>query len=185
MLSTVRSEVRSGAIRIDITDTEQWSAGDTAILRNQEAKKVRDIGSLIFETPIQHGYEAGAEVRSLLPTERLEEINGHLAVTDDDPQNPGTRRVRFWVDGAVSNPSDGRSYGEKERYHSPESARVASPTHVTPERRERMSPVQEHMDRNQTRESPSLEPHQKIRFLEVVHCIRWSRCESGSVRVQI
>ena len=52
--STVQSEVRSGAIRIDISNPEQWSAGDTAILRNQEAKRVRDIGSLIFETPIQH-----------------------------------------------------------------------------------------------------------------------------------
>ena len=51
--STVRSEVRSGAIRIDITDPEQWSAGDVAVIRNQEAKKARDIGSLIFETPIQ------------------------------------------------------------------------------------------------------------------------------------
>ena len=66
----MRSEVRSGAIRIDITNPEQWSAGDTAILRSQEAKRVRDIGSLIFETPIQHDYEAGVEVRSLLPTER-------------------------------------------------------------------------------------------------------------------
>ena len=54
--STVRSEVRARAIRIDITDPEQWSAGDTAVLRNQEAKQVRDIGSLIFETPIQHDY---------------------------------------------------------------------------------------------------------------------------------
>ena len=69
--SAVRSEVRSGAIRIDITDPEQWSAGDIAIIRNQEAKKVRDIGSLIFETPIQHNYEAGVEVRSLLPTEQF------------------------------------------------------------------------------------------------------------------
>ena len=66
--STVRSEVRSGAIRIDITNPEQWSAGDIAVLRNQEAKRVRDIGSLIFETPIQHDYEAGVEVRSLLST---------------------------------------------------------------------------------------------------------------------
>ena len=56
--STVRSEVRSGAIRIDITNPEQWSAGDIAVLRNQEAKRVRDIGSLIFETPIQHSYES-------------------------------------------------------------------------------------------------------------------------------
>ena len=78
--STVRSEVRSGAIRIDITDPEQWSAGDVAVFRNQEAKKVRDIGSLIFETPIQHDYEAGVEARSLLPTEQLEEVDGRLAV---------------------------------------------------------------------------------------------------------
>ena len=35
--STVRSEVRSGAIRIEITNPEQWSAEDTAILRNQKA----------------------------------------------------------------------------------------------------------------------------------------------------
>ena len=84
-LSTVRSEVRSGAIRIDISSPEQRSAGDTAILRNQEAKKVRDIGSLIFETPIQHDYKVEAEVRSLLPTERLEEINGRLAATDENP----------------------------------------------------------------------------------------------------
>ena len=46
----------------------------------EEAKQVRDIGSLIFETPIQHDYEAGVEVRSLLSTERLEEIDGRLAV---------------------------------------------------------------------------------------------------------
>ena len=81
--STVRSEVRSGAIRIDISNPEQWSAGDNAILRNQEAKKVRDIGSLIFEAPIQHDYEVGAEVRSLLPTEQLEEIDGRLALTTE------------------------------------------------------------------------------------------------------
>ena len=95
--STVRSEVRSGAIRVDITNPQQWSAGDIAVIRNQEAKKVRDIGSLIFETPIQHDYEAGVEVRSLLPTEQLEEIDGRLAVLDIDPAT-GTRFVKFWVD---------------------------------------------------------------------------------------
>ena len=93
--STVQSEVRSGAIGIDITDPEQWSAGDVAVAR--EAKKVRDIGSLVFETPIQHDYEAGVEVRSLLPTEQLEEVDGRLAVFDVDPSS-GTRFVRFWVD---------------------------------------------------------------------------------------
>ena len=39
----------------------------------------------VFETPIQHDYEAGVEVRSLLPTEQLEEIDGRLAVMDLDP----------------------------------------------------------------------------------------------------
>ena len=57
--STVRSNVKSGAIRIDIANPEEWTAGDIAVLRNQEAKRVRDVGSLIFETPIQHDYEAG------------------------------------------------------------------------------------------------------------------------------
>ena len=94
--STVRNEVRSGAIRIDIANPEQWSARDTAIL-HQEAKRVRDIGSLMLETPIQHDYEAGVEVRSLLPTERLEEMDGRLAVTDEDPHTPGVRYVKFWV----------------------------------------------------------------------------------------
>ena len=51
---------------MEISDPEQCSSGDIAILQNQEAKKVREIGSLIFETPIQHDYEAGVEVRSLL-----------------------------------------------------------------------------------------------------------------------
>ena len=93
----MRSEVRSGAIRIDITDPQQWSSGDVAVIRNQEAKKVPDIGSLIFETPIQHDYEAGVEVRSLLPTEQLEDIDDRLAVLDIDPAT-GTRFVKFWVD---------------------------------------------------------------------------------------
>ena len=94
--STVRSEVRSGAVRIDITDPEQWSAGDVAVIRSQEAKKVRDIGILIFETPIQHDYEAGVEVRSLLPTEQPEEVDGRLAVYDVDPSS-GTRFVKFYL----------------------------------------------------------------------------------------
>ena len=102
----MKSEVRAGAIRIDITNPKQWSAGDTAILRNQEAKQVRDIGSLIFETPIQHDSEAGVEVRSRLSTERLEEIDGRLAVTDEDSHVPGVRYVKFWVDDAPNNPTE-------------------------------------------------------------------------------
>ena len=90
-------EVRAGAIRMDITNPEEWAAGDIAVIRNQEAKKVRDIGSLIFETPIQHDYEEGVEVRSLLSSEQLEEMDGRLAVVDISPTS-GTRVVRFWVD---------------------------------------------------------------------------------------
>ena len=95
--STVIGQVRAGAIRMDITNPEEWAAGDVAVIRNQEAKKVRDIGSLIFETPIQHDYEEGVEVRSLLSTEQLEEIDGRLAIVDTSPTS-GMRVVRFWVD---------------------------------------------------------------------------------------
>ena len=137
--STVRSEVRSGAIRIDITDPEQWSAGDTAILRNQEAKKVWDIGSLIFETPIQHDYEADVEVRSLLPTERLEEVDGRLAVTDEDPHASGVRCVRFWVDDAPNRPEGSRSHADEEPTSPLASARDVSRAHMTPERRENVT----------------------------------------------
>ena len=82
---------------MDITNPEQWAEGDIAVIRNQEAKKVRDIGSLIFETPIQHDYEEGVEVRSLLSSEQLEEIDGRLAVMDVSPST-GLQFVRFWVD---------------------------------------------------------------------------------------
>ena len=110
----MRSEVRSGAIRIDITDPQQWEAGDVAVIRNQEAKKVRDIGSLIFETPIQHDYEAGVEVRSLLPTEQLEEVDGRLAVLDIDLVS-GTRFVKFWVDEVPLNASEESPNQHRER----------------------------------------------------------------------
>ena len=95
--STVIGQVRAGAIRMDITNSEEWAAGDIAVIRNQEAKRVRDVGSLIFETPIQHDYEEGVEVRSLLSSEQLEDVNGRLAVVDTSPAT-GARVVRFWVD---------------------------------------------------------------------------------------
>ena len=85
--------MRAGAIRVEISDPEQWSSGDVAILKNQEASRARDIGSLIFETPIKHDYEAGVEVRSLLSTELVKEIDGKMAVTDIDPS--GNRFVKF------------------------------------------------------------------------------------------
>ena len=129
-LSTARSEVRSGAIRIDITDPQQWSSGDIAVIRNQEAKKVRDIGSLIFETPIQYDYEAGVEVRSLFPTEQLEEVDDRLAVLDIDPAT-GNRFVKFWVD------------------------EVPFVTEGSPaQRRERDTLIQESTRRDRDRESP-------------------------------
>ena len=82
---------------MEISDPEQWSSGDAAILQNHEAKGVREIGRLIIETPILHDYRASVEVRSLLSTEELEEIYGRLAVVDVD--SSGIRFVRFWVDG--------------------------------------------------------------------------------------
>ena len=82
---------------MDITNSEEWAEGDIAVIRNQEAKKVRDVGSLIFETPIQHDYEEGVEVRSLLSSEQLEEMDGRLAIVDTSPTT-GTRVVRFWED---------------------------------------------------------------------------------------
>ena len=107
--STVIGQVRAGAIKMDITNPEEWAAGDVAVIRNQEAKKVRDIGSLIFETPIQHDYEEGVEVRSLLSTEQLEEMDGRLAIVDTSPTS-GMRVVRFWVDEpSVLHVGEGRS----------------------------------------------------------------------------
>ena len=44
------------------------------------------------------------EVRSLLPTERLEEMEGRLAVTDEDPS--GNRYVKFWVDETPTSPTE-------------------------------------------------------------------------------
>ena len=83
---------------MDITNPEEWAEGDVAVIRNQEAKKVRDIGSLIFETPIQHDYEEGVEVRSLLSSEQLEDMDGRLAVVDVHPST-GARFVKFLLSG--------------------------------------------------------------------------------------
>ena len=105
--STVQSDVRAGAIRVAMSGPEQWSSGDVAILQNQEAKRVREIGSLIFETPMQHDYEAGVEVRSLVSTEELEEIDVKLAAVDVD--STGNRFSRFWVDGPPGVPTEGRT----------------------------------------------------------------------------
>ena len=55
----MQSEVRSGAIRIDITDPEQWSAAEVAITRNQEAllaKFSREAGFLPYIGHAHHIY---------------------------------------------------------------------------------------------------------------------------------
>ena len=44
VFSTVQSNVQAGAIRVEISNPDQWSPGDVAILQNQEAKKVKEIG---------------------------------------------------------------------------------------------------------------------------------------------
>ena len=60
-----------------------------------------------MEPQIHHDYEAAVEVRSLLSAERLEDIDGRLAVTDEDSH--GIRYVEFWVDDAPSSPTESRS----------------------------------------------------------------------------
>ena len=54
-LSGVDSFLRSnsGAIRVEIEDSQRWKAGDIAILWNQEARTVRFIGSLLFDQPLR------------------------------------------------------------------------------------------------------------------------------------
>ena len=58
---------------MEISDSDQWKARDFAIIQNQEARTVRYIGSLVFDSPLRQGSDEGTEVRPLLPTERLEE----------------------------------------------------------------------------------------------------------------
>ena len=49
IFSTIQSDVQAGAIRIEISDPDQWSSGDVAILQNQEAERVErlEVWSLI------------------------------------------------------------------------------------------------------------------------------------------
>ena len=47
---------------------------------------------------MQHDYEAGVEVRTLLLTEAVEEVDGWMAATDVDAT--GQRYVKFWIDDA-------------------------------------------------------------------------------------
>ena len=59
---------------------------------------------MIFDSPLQHDYEAGVEVRTLLPTEAEEDIDGNLAVADVDAA--GHRYVEFWIDSAHVPPAE-------------------------------------------------------------------------------
>ena len=53
-------------------------------------------------------------MRSLLPTEQLEEVDGRLAVLDIDPVS-GTRFVKFWVDEVPLNASEEGPNQRRER----------------------------------------------------------------------
>ena len=101
-----------------------------------------------------HDYETGVEVRSLLPTERLEELGGRLAVTDEDPNDSGVRYVKFWVDEVPINPEGSRSHADEEPTSLLASARDVSRAPMRPEGRERMSLEHEPSGRNRSRGSP-------------------------------
>ena len=92
-------------------------------------------------------------MRSPPATERLEERDGRLAVTDEDPHSPGAKYVKFWVEEAPSNPEGGRSYVDEEASFPLTSARDGR-TPATPERRGRMPHDQEVSDRNCGHGSP-------------------------------
>ena len=67
---------------------EQWQPGDVAILQNQEVKTVRQLGVLILDTSLQRDYESGVDVRTLLPAEKVDEVNGDVGMD-------GERYVKF------------------------------------------------------------------------------------------
>ena len=56
---------------------------------------------------MQHDYGVGIEVRSLLSTEELQEVEGRLAVVD--VVSSGNRFVRFWVDSPLDVPMEERT----------------------------------------------------------------------------
>ena len=91
-------------------------------------------------------------MRSLLPTEQLKEIDGRLAVLDVDPSS-GTRFLRFWVAEIPLSTATG-NHVEEGRSNVPAMSRDASRTPVTPERRERGSPIQKTTERDRSRGSP-------------------------------
>ena len=65
----------------------------------------------------------GVEVRSLLSTEVMEEVDGRLAVTDVDPN--GQRFVKFWIDDFAGSPRE-----EQSAHHAAEEhAAVRDPQH--------------------------------------------------------
>ena len=102
---------------------------------------------------------------SLLSTERLEDVDGRLAVTDADSH--GIRHVKFWVGDALSGPAENRSPVGAEapsrvslHHHTgippfPSlGARVNSRTPASPQRRDRPSVDQSGQDRSYGHGSP-------------------------------
>ena len=51
-------DAHQGAVRVEITDADQWHVGDVEILQNQEARTAQQLGSLLFRAPLPYGYEA-------------------------------------------------------------------------------------------------------------------------------
>ena len=82
VFNTTLNKAKPGAARVEISESDQWKPGDVPLLQNQEARTVRPVGSLVLDCPLQNGFDEGVEVRTLLPTEHLEEIEGCTAVTD-------------------------------------------------------------------------------------------------------
>ena len=75
-------------------------------------------------------------------------------MTDENPHNPGTRFLRFWVDKAPSSPENSQSHGDGGHTNPLASARDVNRAPMTPDRRERVSLVQEALDRNRSQGSP-------------------------------
>ena len=53
VFGTIQRDVRAGAIRVEISGPDQFT-WRCRYVQNQEAKKVREIGSLIFDSPLQY-----------------------------------------------------------------------------------------------------------------------------------
>ena len=102
-------------------------------------------------------------------------MDSRLAVTDEDPQNPGVSNVKFWVDEVpsrlvVAQEAVGATLKKSLLLYSEDtSPRVIEMLPKTVDTSPRA--IVHHQRGSQT----ILEPHQKIRSLEGAPCIRWNR----------